>query len=76
MTIEDIFTVTLEVKKIRRDAVKMLGHRDGHFWQRYETLKGRLNREVGWYCPAFYPDWMHTVEAHDLAYHFVFEGLT
>lgn len=75
MTLNDIIKVAQSLPDIRRDAVASLRRGKVTFWHDYERVKGRLNREVGWNCPSEYPDFMHTSEAHDLAYEYVFKGL-
>lgn len=77
-TIQQVLEIAPELKDIRQEARRVLNRKAGlDFWQKYEYIKQQLNRVVGFFCVHDeYPDWMFTLEAHDTAYNYIFEGLT
>lgn len=75
MDIQKVLAIAPELKEVREYAVSTLRRGEPNFWRRYEAVKGRLNRIVGFDCQYDYPDWMFGMEAHDAAYKFVFGGL-
>ena len=76
MDVQKVLEVAPQLTDVRMYAIRTLRTRGPNFWRRYEAVKGRLNRIVGFDCQyEDYPDWMFTMEAHDAAYKFVFRGL-
>lgn len=75
MDIQKILEVAPQLHEVRACAVETLKRGGPGFWNRYEAVKSRLNRIVGFDCQYDYPGWMFSTEAHDAAYRFVFRGL-
>lgn len=74
ITFEDLVRESPELENIKRDAI---GIWNSNFrWEKYEKLKGRMNRLVGWskLVPKNMPDFMYTSDAHDIAWNEIFKS--
>jgi len=66
MDFKELAEVRPELNEIKREAQNWYGHPDR--WHRYEKLKTRIKRLVGWRAEKGYPDFIYTREAYDIAH--------
>ncbi len=75
ITFERLCKVAPELAQIRKDAVRQLSNDNMYdFWERYENIKARMSKYVGWYA-CNYPEFMQSPDAFDVAHKAIFGGL-
>lgn len=71
MDFNDLVKEQPELKEIKAEASNWYGHPDR--WRRYESLKARVKRCVGWKAPKGMADFMYTRDAYDIAHKEIFK---
>jgi hypothetical protein len=76
ITFDKLCEVSPELKMIQADAKVMLAKRgDPRKWEKYESLKRRMQSCAGWFAHPGLPEFVHTEEAYDAAHKAIFGGV-
>lgn len=67
MQFADLVRECPELEQIKREAKGWRDDDNPEMWDRYESLKARMKRCVGWKARKGLPEFMYTMQAFDIA---------